>query len=99
MNNKRNVTTVQSIWPSHNTILARLRDLLLLTVGSALFAAPAYAITTFTEAGLSNKGVAVSFSADFTISGGILTLVLTNTSPVDSINPDDTLSSFYFDQK
>ena len=84
---------------TNNTTLARLRALLLLSAVTALVAAPAHAITTFTESGISAKGVAVSFSADFTISGDMLTLVLTNTSPVDSMNPDDTLSSFYFDIK
>jgi hypothetical protein len=47
--------------------------------------------------GLSNVGVEVSFQAALTISGGYLTIVLTNNSPVSSLNPNDTLGSFYFD--
>jgi hypothetical protein len=47
--------------------------------------------------GISAKGVNVSFKAELTISGNLLTIVLTNTSPVNTLNPDDTLGSFYFD--
>jgi len=39
----------------------------------------------------------VSFDALFDITGDTLTLTLTNTSSTASLNPDDTLSSFYFD--
>jgi len=60
-------------------------------------ATTADATVVFEVAGLSAKGVQVSFEADMTIAGDELTIVLTNTSPVDSLNPDDILTSFYFD--
>jgi len=50
-----------------------------------------------TWSGNSSSGVAVSFEADFTISGNTLTIDLYNNSPVASANPSDLLSSFYFD--
>lgn len=57
----------------------------------------ARATIDFGADGVSDKGVAVRFEAALTISGDILTVVLTNNSPVDSLNPDDVLGSFYFD--
>jgi hypothetical protein len=51
----------------------------------------------FQASGVSAKNVPVSFTAGLSIEGDILTIVLTNTSPVDTRNPDDTLGSFYFD--
>jgi hypothetical protein len=51
----------------------------------------------FEASGTSAKGVDVSFKAELSILDDILTIFLTNTSPMDSLNPDDTLSSFYFD--
>ena len=47
--------------------------------------------------GTSAKGVDVAFEAELTLSGDFLTIVLTNSSPADSLNPDDLLGSFYFD--
>ena len=47
--------------------------------------------------GTSVKGVSVAFQADLGISGDVLTVTLANTSPVATLNPDDTLGSFYFD--
>ena len=55
-----------------------------------------YAVV-FTKSGISGKGVPISFEADMTITGDFLTIILKNTSPVNSLNPDDALSSFYFD--
>jgi hypothetical protein len=58
---------------------------------------------SFTFEGTSNIPVDVRFTADLSISGDILTLVLTNDSlnhingPSSSLNPNDLLSSFYFD--
>lgn len=72
--------------------------LLFLCAGTMLLAAPIQAATvTFSESGISAKGVTVSFDALFDITGDTLTLTLTNRSPTASLNPDDTLSSFYFD--
>jgi len=55
------------------------------------------AALTFVAEGVSAKNVQVRFQADLSISGDILTITLTNDSPVDSLNPDDVLGSFYFD--
>ncbi|MCI0499661.1 MAG: PEP-CTERM sorting domain-containing protein [Planctomycetales bacterium] len=66
-----------------------------LVIGISLQTADAGVI--FEASGISAKGTDVSVMAELTISGDYLTIVLTNTSPVDSLNPDDTLSSFYFD--
>ncbi|MEN8181092.1 MAG: XDD4 family exosortase-dependent surface protein [Myxococcota bacterium] len=58
---------------------------------------------SFTLEDQSNKGVNVRLTADLTIVGDILTLVLTNDSmnhsggASPSLNPDDLLTSFYFD--
>jgi hypothetical protein len=56
-----------------------------------------HATIEFVASGTSAKGVDVTFEAQLTLSGDILTVVLTNNSPVDSLNPDDLLGSFYFD--
>lgn len=64
---------------------------------AGLNAAPAYGTVIFSASGLSSANVAVSFEAQLTISGNNLTVQLTNNSPVDSLNPNDTLGSFYFD--
>ena len=56
-----------------------------------------HATIEFVSSGTSAKGVDVTFEAELTLSGDILTVVLTNNSPVDSLNPDDLLGSFYFD--
>ena len=56
-----------------------------------------YATVMFTASGTSAKGVDVTFEAQLSISGDFLTVILTNNSPVDSLNPDDVLGSFYFD--
>lgn len=62
-----------------------------------LLVQPAAATLSFVAEGVSAKGVDVRFQADLTIAGDILTIELLNDSPVDSLNPDDLLASFYFD--
>jgi hypothetical protein len=64
---------------------------------SGLIAAPACATVIFSASGISKKGVPVKFDAQLTIAGNVLTVQLTNDSPVDSLNPDDLIGSFYFD--
>lgn len=72
-------------------------NLLFMFSGVLMFVPSAMATLTFVADGVSAKNVPVQFVADLTISGDILTIVLTNNSPVDSLNPDDLLGSFYFD--
>ena len=68
-----------------------------------LMPAASEATVNFTFEGISNKGVNVRVTADLTISGDDLTIVLTNDSQnhsgggAISDNPDDLLTSFYFD--
>lgn len=64
---------------------------------AALIGAPAHATVIHTWSGLSSTNVQVSFEAHLTISGNTLTVNLLNTSPVDSLNPNDTLGSYYWD--
>jgi len=71
--------------------------ILFLLSGVVLFVQPALASLTFVAEGTSAKGVDVRFQADLSISGDILTITLTNDSPVDSLHPDDVIGSFYFD--
>ena len=71
--------------------------LLLFVCSFALLGQPAAAGLTFVSEGVSAKDVPVRFEAELAISGDMLTIVLTNNSPVDSLNPDDLLGSFYFD--
>lgn len=77
------------------TFLKSILPLVLLT--SLAIARPALGTVILTESGTSSAGVPVSFEADLTIAGNTLTLALINTSPVSSLNPADTLGSFYFD--
>lgn len=51
----------------------------------------------FPATGTSAKGHPVAFAATFTMSGNALTIRLDNTSPVDSTDAADVLTSFYFD--
>ncbi len=60
-------------------------------------AGPAHATVIQMWSGLSSAGVPVSFEAHLTISGSTLTVDLVNASTVHSQNPNDLLSSFYFD--
>lgn len=62
-----------------------------------LAAVPARAAVVFSVSGTSAKGTPVAFEAQMTISGSTLSILLSNTSPVDSVHADDVLSSFYFD--
>ena len=57
----------------------------------------AHAAIVFSASGTSAKGVDVMFEAQLTLIDDTLTITLTNDSPVDSLNPDDVLGSFYFD--
>jgi hypothetical protein len=75
----------------------RLAPALLLVASFVILPPPAHATVTHTATGVSAKGVPVEFEAALTISGDILTVTLTNNSPVHSLNPDDVLGSYYFD--
>jgi hypothetical protein len=68
-----------------------------LAVAFSFSAQPAYATIVLNASGISAKGVPVRFEAKLTIDGDGLTVQLINNSPVPTLNPDDTLSSFYFD--
>lgn len=62
-----------------------------------MFSYSTYATVIFNADGISAKNVPVSFRAELTIVEDTLTVSLFNTSTVPSANPDDTLSSFFFD--
>jgi hypothetical protein len=73
-------------------------------VGATAVAAVALGLTAcssaavvFPGSGTSALGRPVSFSASFAIAGDTLTLDLSNTSPTDTTDAADVLSSFYFD--
>ncbi len=74
-----------------------MKKLLLIVAVLLCSVGVANATIDFIASGISAKGVDVTFEAGLTITGDTLTIVLTNNSPVDSLNPDDTLGSFYFD--
>lgn len=57
----------------------------------------ANALKIFSVSGVSGKGVEVGFEARMSIAVDSLSVTLLNTSPVNSLNPDDVLGSFYFD--
>lgn len=82
--------------------MARVRLLLGAILALALIPTSAWANRIFTFEGTSSAGVDVKFTADLSISGDVLTLVLTNDSlnhtngPSPSKNPNDVLTSFYF---
>ena len=78
-------------------VLRKANPALLGAVLCGLVVAPAYATVTFKTSGTSSVGTPVSFEADLTISGNTLSVVLSNTSPVSLLAPNDALSSFYFD--
>ncbi len=69
----------------------------------SLVPAGAQAVTFVFEDTTPDTGIDVRFTADLSITGDILTLVLTNDSlnhangASPSLNPNDLLSSFYFD--
>ncbi|MCE5325018.1 MAG: PEP-CTERM sorting domain-containing protein [Planctomycetaceae bacterium] len=62
-----------------------------------LMVSSADASVMLTASGYSATGDEVAFTAEVSISGDILTLQLSNNSPVASNSRDDVLSSFYFD--
>ena len=62
-----------------------------------LSAGSARATVIHTWSGLSSTNVQVAFEAHLTISGNTLTVNLVNNSPGSSLNPNDLLSSYYFD--
>lgn len=64
---------------------------------SGFAAEPAGGTVILSTSGLSKKNVPVTFEAQLTISANTLTVKLINDSPVNSLNPDDLLASFYFD--
>ena len=72
-------------------------------LGLILMPTASEATVNFTFEGISNKGVNVRVTADLTLSGNDLSIVLTNDSQNHSgggattANPDDLLTSFYFD--
>lgn len=72
----------------------RLSAIFMLVLTSAH---PAFAVVVFPASGTSSSGHPVSFEASLEISGNTLTLELKNTSPGNSIDASDVLSSFYFD--
>jgi hypothetical protein len=74
----------------------KMKKLMVLALVSVLCISAAHATVTFTKTGTSAKDVDVEFEAQLTISGDDLTIELRNNS-LQSLNPDDLLSSFYFD--
>jgi len=68
-----------------------------LVVALGLVPEPAHASVIQTVEGFSSLGTPVSFKAELTIDGDILTVVLSNTSTVTSSAPNDLLCSYYFD--
>ena len=85
--------------PAAFAVSTAIKDLrlALLVALSGLLSATAHATDTFTWSGSSSLGTPVSFQADLTISGDTLTVQLFNSSPTNSLGPNDMLSSFYFD--
>ena len=72
-------------------------ELIIVFVGVfCLFAQTASADLYYNVSGKSASDVDVSLGAQLSISGDYMTIVLNNTS-VQSLNPSDCLSSFYFD--
>jgi hypothetical protein len=63
----------------------------------ACSAIPAAGGTVFMGSGTSAAGRPLALQATLSISGDMLTVMLENISPVDSVEAADVLSSFYFD--
>jgi len=74
--------------------LPRKRAIIVL-LALVLWVVPASA-TLFTGTGIGVDGHFLSASADFTVSGGILQVVLTNTSRFDVLVPGDVLTGLFF---
>jgi len=76
-----------------------LRSILTILFVLPVAAAEATVVRTFTGT-TPDTNVDVSFTAELTISGDTLTIVLTNDSasiPASTLNPNDLLTSFYWD--
>lgn len=71
------------------------RGVFILAMG--LIALPAQATIIHSLSGISSVGTPVSFRAELTISGDILTVSLFNDSTASSTAPNDLLSSYFFD--
>ena len=69
---------------------------LTVVMAMSIISPAAHATVTFNKRGTSAKGVDIEFEAQLTILGDALTIELINNS-LQSLNPDDLLSSFYFD--
>lgn len=69
----------------------------LIGLGLTYLTQPVNASIVLSASGVSAKGVEVTFTSQLTIAGDFLTVELINDSPVDGLNPDDALGSFYFD--
>jgi len=74
-----------------------MRRLIIVLTAIIVFAMQAHAGVLLEASGVSSKGVDITFKAELSIVGDVLTIVLTNDSPVYTLNPDETLGSFYFD--
>ena len=62
-----------------------------------LLSTTASGTVVYNFSGTSTIGTPVAFQADLTISGNTLTVQLFNNSPTNSLGPNDTLGSIYFD--
>jgi hypothetical protein len=62
-----------------------------------LFTLPSYSTVIQRSEGVSAKGVPVIFESKLTIDHDLLTIELSNISTTPSNNPDDLLSSYFFD--
>jgi hypothetical protein len=83
--------------PSTCSAVIRKIQMAFVATMAILFAAPAYGTVILSASGLSSANVPVDFEAQLSIAGDNLTVQLTNNSPVNSLNPNDLLGSFYFD--
>lgn len=77
------------------SITARIMVIAALGVASQAATSPAAIIQS--ASGLSSAGVPVAFEAHLSIVGDNLTIDLYNVSPVNTLNPNDLLCSYYFD--
>ena len=89
--------TVMALCPQFRSRLLATFSSALLVLAANFFTVTSQATVTLTNQGFSSVNTVVSFRADLSISGDTLTLVLSNTSPVASLAPNDTLGSFYWD--
>jgi hypothetical protein len=80
-----------------SVFFSTLTALIAAVVVVALAAFPARGDVVFIGSGTSSAGRPVEFKAKLLISGSNLTVTLENTSPTNSVEGADVLSSFYFD--